>query len=156
MVVVFPLAFLAAISGVMPEPAIKSIKYWKRNPGGAARSPCRFEFGKLGLWEAWYNFPPERDWLPPDVFERVRAVRIIFQTYWYIQKPNETIDNKIRKLPGVAPLVVPPEAEVPPEADFCSPTASTLTESEDEAQLIEVSDDEVEMLISMMDTPLLW
>jgi hypothetical protein len=144
---------------VKPEPAIKSIKDWhKRNPGFVKSRNQRFEFGKLGLWEAWYNFPPQRDWLPPAVFERVRSVRIKYQTYWYVKpaEPIEHIDNKLRRpvaaplVVVVAPLVAPPEAE---DDSVCSPT---LTESEDEAEIIESSsDDDVEM-ISIMDIPLLW
>ena len=27
----------------------------------------RFVYGKKGLWENWYDYSPQREWLPPDV-----------------------------------------------------------------------------------------
>ena len=124
-----------------------------------------FAYGKTGLWERWYTYPPEPDWLPADVYLRVKSVRIKFTTYWFVSKPGPFvhIENKI-PLPVVPAVVLQqmlspkPPFEVPPETEVLTPTE---LESEDEAEFITETEDEAELIESMsniniMDLPLLW
>ncbi len=146
------------------------VKDWKlRNPGACRRPPGHFKFDKCGLWELWTNFPPERDWLPPEVYKRVRRVRIRYQDYWFVEKPDlyEMIHNKVSM--KVSPTEPPESNDLPPEAEPYTPTEVEDEESEEAAHLsnsfsaakhakikeadpLEISDDDEVIFITMMKT----
>jgi len=102
----------------------------KSSPSSESKHiPREFCYRKKGLWDKWYEYPPEPDWVPADVYERVRCCRIQHRTYWYVSKvvPGEFINNKV-PLPVVPPVVVQqilssrPLVAQPDPAEECSPT----------------------------------
>ena len=109
---------MAVLSAGMP-PTVND-DWRKRNPGASSK-PGYFEFQKPGLWDAWYNFPPERSLVPPEVYKLARRVRIRSQTFWYVEKPDTyMIDNRIAM--KVSPKEPPESKEMPPEAEVYTPT----------------------------------
>ena len=45
----------------------------KSSPSSESKHiPREFRYGKKGLWDKWFEYPPEPDWVPADVYERVR------------------------------------------------------------------------------------
>jgi hypothetical protein len=113
----------------------------KSSPSSESKHiPREFRYGKKGLWEKWFEYPPEPDWVPADVYERVRCCRIQHRTYWYVSKvvKGEFINNKV-PLPIIPPVVAQqmllprPQVAQPDPAEECSPTE---IESDDDDAVI--------------------
>jgi hypothetical protein len=128
------------------------VKDWRKRNPGATTTHGYFEFQKPGLWDAWYNFPPARCWLEPEVYKRVRRIRIRYQTFWYVEKPDPyvMIDNKMamKVSPPEAEIYTPTEIESDEELIGRLPAAkhTKITEA-DLIDSIESSDDECVLIL---------
>ena len=113
----------------------------------------RFAYGKKGLWEKWYEYPPEpQDDLPDEVRKQIRWSIVGSKTYWYVSKGSlsEIIHNKVG-LPDASistpPAVAPPVAVGIHADEVLTPTE---LESEDEPE----ARPETRPPASILDTPL--
>ena len=100
-----------------------------------------FAFGKKGLWERWYEYPPSPDDdLPDEVRKQIRWSTVGTKTYWYVSKGSlsEIIHNKVKV----------DAANPPPDDDeVCPPTE---LESEDEPD----AEPGILPVVDIMDVPL--